>query len=426
MQRIVQTAVALRSIGAACLVVCCSCSSAESRLPTDTPPDTVGGGIQRASLRVSVSLAPADSALARALAFSGYAVGGASVSVLRLGSTAPIVRQTDGSGDAQFTDLLPGAYLVSIVRLLSSTEQIALPASIGETDAIGGAGSVSVAAPSASVNVLGTPSQRGSLVISEVWSGDPRVGTSYYNTGDFFEIYNNSDGAVPLADKLVFAGFPGTFFNPDLDSCTASAPFQRDSLGIWATFIYRFPPDAPLLQAGGVALMATDAIDHTFFTPLAFDLRSAAFEFRGGADADNPSVPDMISVGPSDGGDLGGRGLRFYMTHPVLALANAADLASLPSQLGGGDRTWLRIPTDALLDVTTWGPATTTFQTCGSPVHPSQDAQQAKIIGDWSIDLRSITRRSIATHVDGRKILLRTKNSANDFVGAEPSPGRVQ
>jgi hypothetical protein len=36
---------------------------------------------------------------------------------------------------------------------------------------------------------------------------------------------------------IVLAGFPGSFNNPDLDSCTASAPFQRDSLGIWATFI---------------------------------------------------------------------------------------------------------------------------------------------------------------------------------------------
>jgi hypothetical protein len=381
--------------------------------------------VQRATLHVAVSVAASEAALSQALGFTGQAVAGASVRIVRAGSSAPILQPTDASGKTVFANLLPGTYFISVVRILSGDERASLPDSLSEIDAIGGAGSVALTAPSASIAVLGKSSQRGSLVISEVWSGDPRVGNSYYDGGDFFEIYNNAESPVSLSDKLVLAGFPGTYFNPDLDSCTASAPFQRDSLGIWATFIYRFPATALTLPPGGVALLATDAIDHTAFTRLAFDLRGASFEFRGGGDADNPSVPDMISVGPSDGGDLGHRGLQFYSSHPVLALAHSVDLASLQSRLGGGNRTWLRVPAHALIDVATWGPVTPSFQTCGSPVHQSVDAQQARLITDWSVDLRSIVRRSIATLADGRSILLRTKNSSNDFTAAPPSPGIV-
>jgi hypothetical protein len=352
------------------------------------------------------------------------AVPGGTVTITRIGSSTPISKVTDATGAVVFADLLPGTYLLSAVRLLNASERSALPSGIDEVDALGGAGAISLSAPDGSLDVSMTASQRGSLVVSEIWSGEPLVGSTYYDHGDYFEIYNNSDAAVSLADKIVLAGFPGTFNNPDLDSCTASAPFQRDSLGIWATFIYAFPPSAPQLPAGGTILLATDAIDHTFFTPLAFDLGAADYEFRGGADADNPSVPDMLSIGPSDGGDLSGRGMSFYMSHPVLAVAHAVDLASQPSMLGGG-RTWVRIPRDALLDVVTWGPVNPSFETCGSPVHASLDAQQARLINNWAVDLRAITRRAIGSMPDGRAILLRTRSSSNDFVAAQPSPGRV-
>jgi hypothetical protein len=352
-------------------------------------------------------------------------VPGGTVTITRSGSSTPISKVTDATGAVVFADLLPGTYLLSAVRLLSASERSALPAGRDEVDALGGAGAISLSAPHGSLDVSMTASQRGSLVISEIWSGVPQVGTSWYTYGDYFEVYNNSDGAVSLADKIVFAGFPGTYFNPDLDSCQASAPFQRDSLGIWATFVYAFPASSPALPPGGAIVLATDAIDHTVFTPLAIDLSKADFEFRGGADADNPSVLDMQSIGPSDGGDLGGRGLSFYMTHPVLAIASNVDLANQPHMDGGGNRTWVRLHRDALLDVATWGPATATYQTCGSPVHASIDAQQARLISNWSVDLRAISRRSVATLPDGRAILLRTRNSANDFIAADPSPGRV-
>lgn len=400
------------------------CSASDKRLPTDTPPDTTGGAVQRVTLHVDVKLLPSDSVLADALDWPGGAVNGASVTIVRIGSSSSVTRSGDAAGRATFVDLLPGTYLVSTVRLLSDGERNALPTSISEIDAVGGAGALSLE-EGATLEVRATASRRGTLVISELWSGEPRVGGNYYDDGDYFEIYNNSDVSVALADKFVVSGYSGTFNNPALGGCTASAAFQRDSLGIWATFIYAFPSDAAALPAGGVALVATDAIDHRQFTTLAFDLSSASFEFRGGADVDNPSVPDMHSVGPSDGGHLSGRGLTFSASHPVLALASSMDLPGLPSKQGAGNRTWIRVPAESLLDVVTWGPVSPSFETCGSPVHASIDAQQARLINDWSTDLRSIARRTITTLPDGRAILLRTKVSANDFAAAEPSPGRV-
>lgn len=174
------------------------------------------------------------------------------------------------------------------------------------------------------------------------------------------------------------------------------------------------------------AVLATDAIDHRVITPLAFDLSRSDFEFRGGADVDNPAVPDMLSVGPRDGGMVTGHGLSFYTSEPVLALAEALDVGTLPLVTAAVGGEWVRIPRDAILDVVTWTPARVpTAPSCGAPVHASLDGQQARLITDWSVDLRSIARRQVTTLPDGRAILLRTRSSANDFIAAQPSPGTV-
>lgn len=132
---------------------------------------------------------------------------------------------------------------------------------------------------------------------------------------------------------------------------------QRDSLGIWATFVYAVSRQRACAGARRGRGPATDAIDHRVITPLAFDLSRSDFEFRGGADVDNPAVPDMLCVGPRDGGMVTGHGLSFYTSDPVLPLAGALDVAALPRVTAAVGGKWVRIPRDAILDVVTWTPA---------------------------------------------------------------------
>jgi hypothetical protein len=239
-----------------------SCTSTEVRLPTDAPTDTTSGGVRRTTLKLSVKQSPADSTLTASLGWPATSIPGATV-VLRTGSgTLERTVVADGSGEATFTDLLEGIYSVNALRLLSTSEQASLPAAYQEVDALGGSRVVSLGSSPVTVDVQLQSTRRGTLVISELWSGDPAVGNGFYDDGDYLEIYNNSDIAIELTDKLVVEGFQGTFDNPDLNSCALTAPFQRDSLGIWSTMIYAFPPGAPTVPPGGVVLLATDAIDH--------------------------------------------------------------------------------------------------------------------------------------------------------------------
>jgi hypothetical protein len=402
-----------------------ACSSAESRLPTNTEPDTTGGGVQRASLVVQVMVSAGDDNLATQLGWQTGVVPTAQVTARRSGSAQSLTRIADDSGRARFDDLLPGTYAISAVRLLSAAEIGRLAPDQSDVNAFGGASAVDVRVPASALEVRTFAGRRGSVVISEIWSGDIAVGNSFYHDGDFMELYNNSDVAVTLADKVIIYGYPERTDNPAF-GCDIEATFYQDSMGIWTPFIYAFPPAALPLAPGATALLATDAIDHTQITALAFDLTRANYEFRGPADVDNPTVPDMLSIGPRDGGLVTGHGLAFYTRGPVLAIADAVDLTALPSQMGSDGTVYLRIPAAALHDVVTWtADRPTTFPSCGSPVHASIDAAQARLIADWSVDLRSIARRSLAKMPDGRSLLLRTKNSANDFIAAAPTPGHV-
>jgi hypothetical protein len=403
-----------------------ACSSSEIRLPTGTTPDTTTGGVQRVSLTVQVGVIAADHALATQIGWQAGSVPMAQVTIRRSGSAQTLTRNTDSSGRVRFDDLLTGTYSVSAVRILSMSERDQLDPDQREVDAFGGAAAVDALVPESVLAIETFAGRRGSVVISEIWSGDVKVGNSFYDDGDFMELYNNGDAPVSLADKVIIYGFPERYDSPTY-GCENDAPLQRDSLGIWTPFIYAFPPSALPIAPGAAVLLATDALDHTQISPLAFNLSRADFEFRGPADVDNPAVPDMISIGPRDGGLVSGHGLAFYTLGPVLAIGDVVDMTNLPRQTGLVDPTvYVRYPTSALLDVVTWtADIDPIFPSCGSPVHPSVDAAQARLITNWSVDLRSIARRSIGSLPDGRALLLRTKNSANDFVAAAPTPGAV-
>ena len=85
-------------------------------------------------------------------------------------------------------------------------------------------------------------------------------------------------------------------------------------------------------------------------------------------------------------------------------------------------------PAEEVLDVlvaarTPEDEATANWKQCPRLIHERFDRQPAPIL-----DLRALTgiqRRVFTTLPDGRKILLRTKTSARDFLAGAPSPGFV-
>ena len=408
----------------------CACTGTETRLPTDTPPDTTGnGGVQRATLTVRVTTAAPDTAIVRALGWTAAALPGAQVILRRGGSSLIDTALADAGGVAVFSGILPGQYTVSALRLLSGGERNGLDPADQDVNAFGGGADLTVTAPTTSSTMVAAAGRRGSLVISEIWPAKPfQPSGSIYYFGDFIELYNNSDTTVRLAGKLFLQAMGGWYDNPQFP-CAEYDPFAGDSLGLWARYVWRFPPNTRALGPGETAVIATDALDHTALAQGVFDLSFSDAEFRGGSDADNPSVPDMLSVGPNDGNNwTQGHGYYLIQVREVIAIADDVDLTALPRMTYATSTTsndYIRIPASQVLDVLfshVTGLIPPAYPPCRVAVHPSLDRQMLNILPSLDPEDRGVARPVIYTQPDGQKVLLRTRSSARDFVLAAPSP----
>lgn len=411
-----------------------ACSSTETREVVGPGSDTgntgsggngVGSTPLRATLTVTVVPTPDDAAAASALGWTA-GVPRAQVVVQREGSAASVSATSDAAGFARFPDLVTGSYRVSVVRLLSTDESAAMPPAYGVVDAWGGSGTSVLASSGTTITVTVSAGRRGSLVISEVTASRifaPSIGD--YVNGQFLELYNNGDTALYLDGKSVVKGLPGWHDYPNFP-CSLYAHLHGDSLGIWTSYVYRFPGDGDdhLLPPGGVVLIATDAVDHRPIVSGGIDLTGAPFEFRGNNDVDNPLAADMLSLGPRNGGLLG-YGLFYYETREVLVVADRLDVATLATARSPSDHPLVRVPAASLLDVVTlYQDVLNRYPACGeSSVHPRFDRQDAKLLTTY--DTRSAQRRVIGSLPDGRRILLRTGTSARDLEAATPTPGFI-
>jgi hypothetical protein len=408
----------------------CACTGTETRLPTDTPPDTTGnGGVQRATLTVRVTTAAPDTGIVRALGWTAAALPGAQVILRRGGSSLIDTALADAGGVAIFSGILPGQYTVSALRLLSGGERNGLVPADQDVNAFGGGADITVTAPTTSSTMVAAAGRRGSLVISETWSAKPfQPSGSVYYFGDFIELYNNSDTTIRLAGKLFLQAIQGWWDIPEFP-CAEYDPFAGDSLGLWARYVWRFPPNTRALGPGETAVIATDALDHTAFAQRVFDLSFADAEFRGASDADNPAVPDMLSVGPTDGGNyIQGHGYYLRSIREVIAIADDVDVTALPRMTyatSTSSNDYIRIPSAKILDLLfshATGLTEPAYPLCRVAVHPSLDRQMLNILPAGDPQDRGLARPVIYTQPNGQNVLLRTKTSARDFVLAPPSP----
>lgn len=392
-----------------------------------------GGGLQKATLAVSVIVDPADSNVAKSLGWTG-GVPTATVTIQRSGSAASTQSATtDGAGVARFTGLLPGTWSVTAVRLLSSSDRTKLAAPDADVNAFGGGASVDVSAPSATATVATPAGRPGSLVISELFNGRPNGGQEgEYTTASYIELYNNSDTTIYLDGKIVGRGQVWVRDYPSPRSCADMAQWRNDPAGIWSRNFYQFPGSGRSypLAPGQATVVATDAIDERQFFSGLMDLSGAQFEFLGPSDVDNPASVNMINVGPGEWAATStGHGLEWSAGDVTAFVASPVDVASLPhAQLPVQDPDYVRIPGDKLLDVLTsdWTPAmdaTLQYHSCGEEVNTAFDRQRAEL-SDYATDV-SIQRRVLFQTSTGRKVLLRTRTSARDFARAAWNPGTI-
>ncbi len=181
---------------------------------------------------------------------------------------------------------------------------------------------------------------------------------------------------------------------------------------------------APVCSSAAVsaAVIAVDAIDHSAFAPTAPNLSGPDFEFRGNADVDNPSVPDMIPIGllasPAGHGLALSQGVVF-IAEPVVT----AELERAREPDTG--REWARIPANRILDVVVHtDDSDPTFPLCPTVIHPAFDRAWVRGLEHFDPDL-SLQRRPLLRLDDGRVVLQHTRTSRADFTTGPLRPGDV-
>jgi hypothetical protein len=397
-----------------------------------TTSDTTGGDttvVQRIDLLVTVTIAPADTALATRLGIPNGLLSNAEVVARRVaGQQEPQSGTADSAGRVRLRGLLAGAWAITAVRPLTEAERAELDSANQDVLGFGGATQVSVSDSVHEVIVPAVAGRGGTLVISEAYLPLPLVTSisgSNYTLGQYIEVHNNSLETLYLDGKVLGRTMPFVYDTDDLP-CSTLAPWREDPEGIWTHFFWAFPGTGHSypLAPGASAVIATDAIDHRPIYPGLLDLSGAAFEFLGASDVDNPAVPNMVNFpGWSNWPDAVGHGptwvstVGIFLADPVNPDSLVRGNLPLPSPL------YVRIPRDKIIDVLTsasvpddpYGRADCNF------VHPSFDGAFAQLV-DGSVE-RSITRKVL---VPGLGLLQRTKVSAVDFELAAPSPGRVQ
>lgn len=427
-----------------CLLVglAVACSS-ETSLVDPGPDDTTGGGggggtVQRVNLAITVRVHADDVPVAAAIGSPGGVLSGAMVVVRRVGAVDSLVAQSDAAGTVQFANVLAGTYALSVLRLLSATERAQLDPSDADVTAFGGGGQVNAQAsgdgtPTVAVNVATVAGRRGSLVISELFAHSPSLPAGgFYPTGDYVELYNNSDTTIYLDGKLVGKGQNwGRDYVGSPRDCAAMEEWRADPAGIWAAFFYRFPGAGqtyPLLP-GQAVVIATDAIDHRQYLSTLQDLSGADFEFVGPSDVDNPGVPNMLNIGLREfAGTTVGHGLYFNALNPTVFIADSLDPAMLMhDDLPVVDPDYVRVPASKLLDVFSSIMVAASEATlpppCPELVSPALDRGYAALI-DYSAT-NAIRRLELLHIPSGRILLQRTKTSVRDFIADAPSPGQV-
>ncbi len=373
----------------------------------------------------------ANGPAARALGWPAGVPGAAVIAQLINAAGQPLASAdtviADAAGRAKFVGLAQGTYRLLGLRALSASERTTVRAAGQDLVAFVGRGTVTVDSTARQPELELGGTESGSLLISEIYRDDPPMPSGIFYVFDhYLKVYNNSDTTIALAGKIFFSGFQSYYDYRPGNDCAFYAPYMDDPAGVWADYIYRFPPNSPPLQAGQAVVLASDAIDHRQVNtgPGYFDLSRAQYEFVGGADVRNPLALQMISVGPRDGGQPLGHGWTSYLVREVIGLAEPLNVDTLPKKndppFGAG---LARIPIGALLDVVTYKTDyVARAPECPLSVVPAIDAAEA-VIGE--VDVRSLHRRVLFTTPLGHALLLRSHNSAADFEVAPASPFSV-
>lgn len=356
--------------------------------------------------------------------YGNAVANGVEVKLKNLNTNRVLTVTTDSNGRANFEQLVPGNYSLAATKTLTANEseiitgissEAYLNATVAQVQILD-AGSTKVQLDGGAV---------GDWVIKEFYySGAPN---SYYFYDSFIEIYNNSTETL-YADGLLFGSTKSATSSQSSFYGFVTQGYQDAFLA----YAFRIPglgteyPVAP----GESIVIAIDAIDHktdpngNANSPVNLGKGIADFEVYyyvnpKAPDTDNPDVPNVeILYATSTSlfdylpGVMGSGLVVFKSDDPD-------NLERMKEPNTTSSTQYLRVPREQVIDALD-AAAKTTMPLETKRLPTVLDAGINSVGNSYT---GTSLRRKIKQEINGRKVLLDTNNSANDFeINQTPNP----
>ena len=329
---------------------------------------------------------------------------------------------TDASGQVVFQDLAPGVYDVSMSSHLDAEQYkkyTGKDVDPREEYVVTGTLNQQAMATNTSLQLPMTLSRKVSLIISKIYSSTSKIDGGSYRIGTYIELYNNSDEAVDAAGLYI-----GLL---ESESTIAYQQYPEDKAvtpdSIYLKQLFRIPANSPVMVAPGSSLLIVNsATDHSSQNQYERDLRGADFEAKDetGKVPNNPNVPALELVYTTYK-SISNMNLLAGGPCSVVNFRTAEDVAKWPTVYAYGKtkgNMFLRMHIRHVLDGVDFikYKAQTGPDINAKRLPVSLDAGYANVnTASGNIGER-LFRQTLAVTAEGRKILMDTNNSLNDFI----------
>ena len=329
---------------------------------------------------------------------------------------------SDASGQVVFQDLAPGVYDISTSAHLNSEQYkkyTGKDVDPREEYVVTGTLNQQAMSTNTSLQLPMSMSRKVSLIISKIYSSTSKISGGSYRIGTYIEIYNNSDEAVDAAGLYI-----GLL---ESESTIAYQQYPEDQAitpdSIYLKQLFRIPASSPVMVAPGSSLLIVNsATDHSSQNQYERDLRGADFEAKDetGKVPNNPAVPALELVYTTYK-SISNMNLLAGGPCSVVSFRTAEDVTKWPTVYAYGKtkgNMFLRMHIMHVLDGIDFikfkaqtGPDINTKR-----LPTSLDAAYTNVSTASGNIGERLFRKTLSVTPEGRKILMDTNNSLNDFI----------
>ena len=342
--------------------------------------------------------------------------------------TSKTTATTDAQGIATFNDVFPDVYDISVSWEITGKEYQAYTGTASSGDGYIITASLnsqvlSEEQETSPVLLKSSASWRPPLVISKIYSaGSKDQNNKNYAAGKYIELYNQTGLELDLGGLYI-----GLLDSSNPQPYTLSALKEDPAIAgskVLVKQVFRIPAGQQYTLAPGSAVLITNsATDHSDVSQYEYDLTDADFESKdiSGKVVNNPATPALETVFSASGGSSVTMNLVQGGPCGVIIFHTTDDISTWDRTYGygktSGSQAYLLVPKTTIYDGVDYlkNKANTGPDVATKRLYEDIDAGFTNIngISGWTGEV--VYRRTASKTDDGRKILMDTNNSSNDF-----------